>query len=113
MAVGSAVGGFVAMRAPQPAQKVLMVAGAAAAITMILGNPMVSAVLVLEGAQGISKSSALRALGGQRHFESLIDIDDKEGYMALAGVWLAEFSEGEAFSRSSVKRVTSRLSATS
>lgn len=62
-------------------------------------------VLVLEGAQGISKSSALRALGGQRHFESLIDIDDKEGYMALAGVWLAEFSEGEAFSRSSVKRV--------
>ena len=50
MAVGSAMGGFVAMRSPEPARKVLMVAGAAAAITMILGNPMISAVLVLEGA---------------------------------------------------------------
>lgn len=50
MAVGSAVGGFLAMRAPEPAQKVAMVAGSAAAITMILGNPMISAVLVLEAA---------------------------------------------------------------
>lgn len=50
MAVGSAMGGFVAMRTADPVRKVLMVAGSAAAITMILGNPMVSAVLVLEGA---------------------------------------------------------------
>lgn len=50
MAVGSAIGGFVAIRAPKPAQQVLMVAGAVAAITMILGNPMISAVLVLEAA---------------------------------------------------------------
>ncbi len=50
MAVGSAMGGFVAMRSPDPVRQVLMVAGSAAAITMILGNPMISAVLVLEGA---------------------------------------------------------------
>jgi H+/Cl- antiporter ClcA len=50
MAVGSAMGGFVAMRTPDPVRQVLMVAGSAAAITMILGNPMISAVLVLEGA---------------------------------------------------------------
>jgi len=50
MAVGSAIAGFVAMRAAPAVQQVLMLAGAAAAITMILGNPMVSAVLILEGA---------------------------------------------------------------
>src|SRR5690606_40925187 len=50
MAIGSAVGGFVAMRSADPVRKVLMLAGAVAAITMILGNPMVSAVLVLEAA---------------------------------------------------------------
>ena len=50
MAIGSAVGGFVAMRSTDPVRKVLMLAGAVAAITMILGNPMVSAVLVLEAA---------------------------------------------------------------
>ena len=50
MAIGSAVGGFVAIRSTDPVRKVLMLAGAVAAITMILGNPMVSAVLVLEAA---------------------------------------------------------------
>ncbi|HNE88792.1 MAG TPA: chloride channel protein [Actinomycetota bacterium] len=50
MAIGSAVGGFVALRTTEPVRKVLMLAGAAAGITMILGNPMVSAVLVLEAA---------------------------------------------------------------
>ena len=50
MAIGSAVGGFVALRSAAPVRKVLMLAGATAAITMILGNPMVSAVLVLEAA---------------------------------------------------------------
>ncbi len=50
MAVGSAVGGLVAWRSGEPVRKVLMLAGAVAAITMILGNPMVSAVLFLEAA---------------------------------------------------------------
>jgi H+/Cl- antiporter ClcA len=50
MAVGSAVGGVIALRAADNVRKVLMLAGAAAAITMILGNPMVSAVLLLEAA---------------------------------------------------------------
>ncbi len=50
MAVGSAIAGFVAMRSAPAIRQVLMLAGAAAAITMILGNPMVSAVLILEGA---------------------------------------------------------------
>lgn len=50
MAVGSAVAGFVAMRSQPAIRQVMMLAGAAAAITMILGNPMVSAVLILEGA---------------------------------------------------------------
>jgi H+/Cl- antiporter ClcA len=50
MAVGSAIGALIAMRAPAQVGKVMMLAGAAAAITMILGNPMVAALLVLEAA---------------------------------------------------------------
>ena len=50
MAVGSAIGGLIAFRTTEDVRKVLMLAGAAAAITMILGNPMVSAVLLLEAA---------------------------------------------------------------
>lgn len=49
MALGSAVGAAFAFKAPESVRKVLMMAGAVAAITMILGNPMVSAVLLLEG----------------------------------------------------------------
>ncbi len=50
MAVGSAIGGLIAFRTTEDVRKVLMLAGAAAAVTMILGNPMVSAVLLLEAA---------------------------------------------------------------
>ncbi len=50
MAVGSAIGGLIALRAGEQVGKVMMLAGAVAAITMILGNPMVSALLVLEAA---------------------------------------------------------------
>lgn len=50
MAVGSACGGFVAMRSTAQVRQLLMLAGAAAAITMILGNPLVSAVMLLEAA---------------------------------------------------------------
>jgi H+/Cl- antiporter ClcA len=49
MAVGSAVGALVARRLPPDARHVLMMAGATAAITLILGNPLVAGVLVLEG----------------------------------------------------------------
>ena len=50
MAVGSAIGGLIALRAGEQVGKVMMLAGAVAAITMILGNPMVAALLVLEAA---------------------------------------------------------------
>lgn len=50
LAVGSAVGAAFAMKADSQIRMLLMTAGAAAAITMILGNPMISAVLLLEGA---------------------------------------------------------------
>jgi len=86
MAVGSAVGGFVAMRAPQPAQKVLMVAGAAAAITMILGNPMVSAVLVLEGA--VLKGSP----GGKKVMMAVLPVLIAMGFGYLVQVGVGDWS---------------------
>ncbi|MEZ5184805.1 MAG: chloride channel protein [Candidatus Nanopelagicales bacterium] len=50
MGVGSAIGGAIAFKAREQGKQVLMIAGSVAAITMILGNPMISAVLVLEAA---------------------------------------------------------------
>lgn len=48
MAIGSAVGAAFATRANEQVRKLFMMAGSVAAITMILGNPMISAVLLLE-----------------------------------------------------------------
>lgn len=86
MAVGSALGGFVAMRAPDPAKKVLMVAGSAAAITMILGNPMISAVLVLEGA--VLKGSP----GGKKVMLAVLPVLIAMGFGYLVQVGVGDWS---------------------
>ncbi len=48
MAVGSAIAAVLAARLPPPQRQVLMLAGAVSAITLILGNPLVAGILVLE-----------------------------------------------------------------
>lgn len=69
-------------------------------------------VLVLEGPQGIGKSTALAVLGGNWHTEITFSPDNKDFYMALQGHLIVEFSEGETLSRSEVKQLKAVISAT-
>jgi len=51
-------------------------------------------MLILEGAQGILKSSALRALAGDTHFADVsLDPGDKDSIQSIHGPWIVEWSE--------------------
>lgn len=68
-------------------------------------------VVVLEGAQGKKKSSALALLVGDQWFaEAQEDITSKDFYVSMQGKWLIEISELASFGRAEVeiiKRVVS------
>tara|TARA_R110000851_G_scaffold29_6_gene132 strand:+ start:12315 stop:14567 length:2253 start_codon:yes stop_codon:yes gene_type:complete len=57
-------------------------------------------VMVLEGAQGIKKSTALRILGEPWYAETTMDIDTKDFQLILTQNIIVEFSEGASLSRS-------------
>ncbi len=57
-------------------------------------------VLVLEGVQGIGKSTVLRALGDPWYAETTMDIDTKDFQLILTQNIIVEFSEGASLSRS-------------
>ena len=68
-------------------------------------------VLVLEGAQGIRKSTSLGILGAcvptdpSWHVESTMSTDNKDFFMQMRGKIIVEFSEGETQSKTEVKKM--------
>lgn len=68
-------------------------------------------VLVLEGKQGIRKSTALAVLGGPWHAESITDAGSKDSLMILRGKWMVEFSEFDALGRVETSRIKQHISA--
>lgn len=62
-------------------------------------------VLVLEGEQGVKKSTSLAILGGEWHVETTMSTDNKDFFMQFSGKTIIEFSEGETLSRTEVKRM--------
>jgi len=66
--------------------------------------------LILEGGQGIGKSSALRILGGQWYTGSHIDLESKDGLGVLHGAWIVELQELDSMKRAEVSRVKAMLS---
>jgi putative DNA primase/helicase len=62
-------------------------------------------VLVLEGAQGIRKSTSLAVLGGRWHVETVFSPDNKDFFMLFSEKAIVEFSEGETLSRTEAKRL--------
>jgi hypothetical protein len=70
----------------------------------------VDTVFCFEGPQGIGKSQALRALGGEFHAEISASIGTADFMRELRGVWLAELSELDSLrgrEASTVKRLLS------
>lgn len=59
----------------------------------------VDTAVILEGEQGVGKSSVCRILGGEWFSDGLPDIRSKDAEAHLAGKWLVEISELEAMGR--------------
>lgn len=67
--------------------------------------------LVLEGAQGIGKSTAARILAGDEYFtDQLSDMGSKDCSMQIRGCWVVELSELEALNRVEMGRAKRFLS---
>lgn len=63
-------------------------------------------VLVLEGEQGIRKSTSLLTLAGELgHVETTMSTEQKDFFMQFLGNAIVEFSEGETLSRTETKRL--------
>lgn len=67
--------------------------------------------LVLEGTQGLRKSTALEVLAGAAWFgDGELDLQNKDAMVSLQGKWLHEFQEMGSIARSEEKRQKSFLS---
>ncbi len=51
------------------------------------------AVLILEGAQGAGKSTALSILGGKWFMDTPFNLGDKDGFQVIRGKWIVELGE--------------------
>ncbi|PWU08141.1 MAG: hypothetical protein C5B51_08290 [Terriglobia bacterium] len=68
-------------------------------------------VLVLEGQQGIGKSTVPRILAGDEWFsDQLADMGSKDASMQLRGVWIVELSELDVLNRAELARAKAFLS---
>lgn len=71
----------------------------------------VDTVLILEGKQGIQKSSSIAALAGNDWFtDELPDLSSKDAAIQLVGKWIVEVSELSAFNRSDTETVKKFMS---
>lgn len=62
-------------------------------------------MLILEGPQGILKSSCLEALFGREYFtDEISDFGSKDAAMQLQGVWCVEVAELSSFGRAAAER---------
>ncbi len=62
-------------------------------------------MLILEGTQGLRKSTTLRTLAGDWFADTGLVLGDKDSYQQLQGVWLYEIPELDAFSKADVMKI--------
>jgi predicted P-loop ATPase len=66
--------------------------------------------LILEGDQGIKKSTALRVLAQPWFTDEIADLGSKDAAMQTRGVWVIEIAELESLSRSDVGKIKAFMS---
>lgn len=64
----------------------------------ITGSQM-DTMLILEGEQGLMKSSALRVLGGEWFTDEKLDFGNKDSFLILQGRWIIEMAELEGLNK--------------
>lgn len=66
--------------------------------------------LILEGEQGIRKSTALKVLGEPWFTDEIADLGSKDAAMQMQGAWIIEIAELDSMSKSDVGRVKAFMS---
>lgn len=66
--------------------------------------------LILEGAQGIRKSTALRTISAPWFTDELADLGSRDAAMQTRGAWVIELAELDAVSRAEVSRIKAFMS---
>jgi predicted P-loop ATPase/phage/plasmid primase-like uncharacterized protein len=56
-------------------------------------------VLILEGEQGLNKSTALKVLGGEWFTDAPFRLGDKDSYIVIQGKWIVELAELDSFNK--------------
>lgn len=70
-------------------------------------------IIVIQGAQDLGKSRALMTLGKEFHREINVSVTtEKDFYMAIQGVWIAEIPEMDALRKADRNRVKAIISST-
>lgn len=69
------------------------------------------AVLILEGAQGAGKSTALAILGGDWFMDTPFNLGDKDGFQVIRGKWIIELGELDSFNKAESTRAKQFFSA--
>lgn len=67
-------------------------------------------VLILEGRQGLGKSTALRILGGEWFADEIAVLGTKDAAMQVAGVWIIELAELDSLTHAAADRVKAFVS---
>lgn len=96
-------------------QRYLRVVGTKTLLAMVarIYNPgcKFDSVLILEGDQGVGKSSTARILAGDKWFsDSELNLGDKDAVVNMQGVWVYELGELSAMSRFDVNRLKQFIS---
>jgi putative DNA primase/helicase len=70
-------------------------------------------MLILEGAQGLRKSTLLATLAGDYFADTGLVLGEKDSYQQLQGRWLYEFPELDAFSKADVTKIKAFIASVS
>lgn len=70
----------------------------------------VDTMLVLEGEQGMRKSSALEILAGEWFIDHMPDLNSKDALQQMHGIWIAEHAEFDQIAKSDTARVKAFIS---
>jgi predicted P-loop ATPase len=72
----------------------------------------VDCCLILEGLQGLKKSTALKILGGEWFTDEIADLGSKDSALQTMGVWIIEIAELDSMSRGDVGSIKAFISRT-
>ncbi len=76
-----------------------------AAVARVMRPPVkADCVLILEGLQGLGKSTALEILGGRWFSDTHFALGEKDGYQQMSGLWICELAELDSFNKAESTR---------